>query len=508
MRESLLETFDEIYVLNLHGSAKKQEVVPGDGSKDDNVFDITVGVAIALFVKLPPEANLRAKKKPAILHHADLWGLRKNKYDWLNGHNATSTDWTTFTPDAPDFRFVPRNAKYEKEWTAAWSIREAFVVSGNAIKTERDRVSIHFTRKEAEIAVCDFRTLSIEELRKKYELDKDSRDWSVDRAKKDTLDNPGGKLFAPILYRPFDVRHTWFSGKAKGFIGTPARDLMNHLLGKENVALCCLRQARRGQTDTFFAAQGLICKDIVSIFDIGTVFPLYLYPNGETEEQAELVPHENGRRPNLSADFVKQFADAVGLKFVPDGRGDLKKTFGPEDIFNYIYAIFYSVSYRERYAEFLKLDFPRVPMTSDRVLFSRLCQRGARLVALHTMKEFGLDDVPFDVPGESVVEQVVYVPPQAAGIAPPERPGLTAGKMGRVYINAKQYFEGVTPKVWEFRIGGYQVCEKWLKDRKGRALGADEIEHYQRVVSALAETRTLMAQIDSLINDHGGWPIK
>ena len=215
-----------------------------------------MGVAIALFVKLPPGGvaadgnppptsrkkkdggalpNAATKKKPAIVHHADFWGLRKNKYDWLNGHNATNTEWTTFEPDAPDFRFVPRNAKHEKEWKQGWSIREAFVVSGNAIKTERDRVSIHFTRKEAEAAVRDFRTLSIAELRKKYELDKDSRDWSVDRAKKDTLDNPGDKLFAPILYRPFDIRHTWFSGKAKGFIGTPARELMQHLTGKENM---------------------------------------------------------------------------------------------------------------------------------------------------------------------------------------------------------------------------------------------------------------------------------
>ncbi len=505
MRESLLETFDEIFILNLHGSAKKQETAP-DGTKDDNVFDITVGVAIGLFVKLPP--GKKARKKLTTVHHADLWGLRKNKYDWLNGHNATNTEWTTFEPDAPDFRFVPRNAKHEKEWNAGWSIRDAFVISGNAIKTERDRVSIHFTRKEAEATVRDFRTLSIEELRKKYELDKDSRDWSVARAKKDTLDHPGQKLFAPILYRPFDIRQTWFSGKAKGFIGTPARELMNHLFGRENIALCSVRQARRCQTDTFFAAQGLVCKDIVSIFDIGTVFPLYLYPNGESDQQAELVPHENGRRPNLSAEFVQGFAEAVGLKFVADGRGDLKKDFGPEDIFSYAYAVFHSQSYRDRYAEFLKLDFPRLPITSERRLFSRLCACGGKLVALHTMREFDTDDLSFDVPGGNVVEQVVYVPPQAAMIATREIATLPAGKMGRVYINAKQYFEGIPSKVWEFRIGGYQVCEKWLKDRRGRTLGGDEIEHYQRTVSALAETRTLMAQIDSLIADHGGWPIK
>jgi hypothetical protein len=506
MRESLLETFDEIYILNLHGSAKKQEVVPSDGSKDDNVFDITVGVAIALFVKLPPEKKANAKKKPATVHHADLWGLRKNKYDWLNGHNAANTQWTTFEPDAPDFRFVPRNAKHEKEWNKAWSIREAFVVSGNGIKTERDAVSIHFTRKEIQAAVNDFRLLADHELRQKYHLEKDSRDWSVARAKADVNASKSQTLFKNILYRPFDIRHTWFSGTSKGFIGTPAAALMRHFQADENFGFITTRQTKEefGILATHLIAGHKSC----AAYDINTVFPLYLYPNGETEEQAELAPHENGRRPNFSAGFAKQFAETICLNFIADGRGDLKKTFGPEDIFHYIYGIFHSQSYRDRYAEFLKLDFPRVPLTSERRLFSRLCAWGERLVALHTMREGDTDDISFDVPGENLVEQVVYVPPQAAVIAAPEKTALPAGKMGRVYINAKQYFEGITPKVWEFRIGGYQVCDKWLKDRKNRRLGADEIEHYQRTVSALAETRTLMAQIDSLIADHGGWPIR
>jgi Type ISP C-terminal specificity domain/N-6 DNA Methylase len=523
MRESLLGTFDEIYVLNLHGSAKKQETTP-EGTKDDNVFDITVGVAIALFVKLPPGRKAEAKKKLATVHHADLWGLRKNKYDWLNGHNAINTDWTTFGPDPPDFRFVPRNAKHEKEWNAGWSIRNAFVVSGNAIKTERDRVSIHFNRKEAEAAVHDFRTLSIDELRKKFELDKDSRDWSVDRAKKDTLDHPGNKLFAPILYRPFDVRHTWFSGRAKGFIGTPAAALMRHFLAGGNFGFITTRQTKEefGVLATHLISGHKSC----AAYDINTVFPLYLYPNGEAEEQAELVPHENGRRPNLSGEFVKFATETIGLEFVADGRGDLKKTFGPEDIFDYIYAALHSPKYRERYEEFLKLEFPRVQLTSDRILFKKLSQIGGKLIGLHTLQELGSDLISFDIPGENVVEQVVYVPPLSAvgddvrslhsktgaedsgEKSEPHVVSYKPGKMGRVYINAKQYFEGITPKVWEFRVGSYQVCEKWLKDRKGRTLGADDLEHYQHTVSALAETRTLMAQIDSLIADHGGWPIK
>jgi hypothetical protein len=532
MRESLLETFDEIYVLNLHGSAKKPESAP-DGTKDENVFDITVGVAIALFAKLPPSSYLgqkagkrRTRDRPrSTVHYADLWGLRKHKYAWLANHEIAKTDWASFQPDAPDFFFKPRNVKYEREWNNCWNIRKAFVVSGNGVKTERDRVSIHFTRKEAERTVHDFRRLSLEALRQGYDLERDSRDWSVARAKQDTLDHPGYKQLAPVLYRPFDIRHTWYSGRAKGFIGTPARELMRHFLAGQNIGLITTRQTK----DDFavFATTVLAGHKSCAAYDINTVFPLYLYPDGDLGIQRELVPHEDGRRANLAREFVAEFEQKLGRKFVLDGRGDLKRTFGPEDILNFAYAIFHAPSYRERYAEFLKLDFPRLPLTSDAMLFRRLCECGAKLVSLHTMREPGAEMVSFDVPGDNVVEQVVYVPPKAAVIekakpraarqaalsgqlpdATAERPSLPAGATGRVYISPRQYFEGILPVTWQFLVGGYQVCEKWLKDRCGRVLDHDDIEHYQRIVSALSETRTLMAQIDSLISDHGDWPLR
>ena len=502
MRESLLETFDEIYILDLHGSTEPLQPCP-DGSKDDNVFDIKKGVTIALFAKLPPNKtnsrkDTKAKKGLATVHHADLWGLRKNKYDWLNVHNAEKTEWTVFTPDAPDFRFVPRNAKYEAEWNKGWSIREAFVVSGNGIKTERDGVSIHFSRKEIQTAVNDFRLLPAHELRQKYNLEKDSRDWSVDRAKADANANKDPKLFKQILYRPFDVRHTWFSGKSKGFIGTPASALMHHFIAGENIGFITTRQTKE---EFGVLASSLIAgHKSCAAYDINTVFPLYLYPDGESEAQIELVAHENGRRLNLSAKFVEEIAETVGLKFIPDGRGDLKKTFGPEDVFNYAYAVFHSQSYRDRYIEFLKLDFPRVQITWQSDLFKKLCKFGNKLVELHTLREAGDVDISFDIPGSNQVEQAIYISKEQEDKAK----GI---RRGQVYINAEQYFEDISPAVWQMRIGGYQVCEKWLKDRKGRTLTHDDIEHYQRTVSALAETRSLMAQIDALIADHGGWPL-
>jgi hypothetical protein len=532
MRESLLETFDEIYILNLHGSAKKQETAP-DGTKDDNVFDIMVGVAIALFVKLPAgsrgaQADKRRQKaaKPhATVHHAELWGLRQHKYDWLGSHNAAATEWASFQPDAPDFFFRPRNAEHEEEYQQYWSIANAMPVRNTGIQTKRDDLVYHFSKAELNAVLRFLRENPSTLVKAKFNLAEDGRDWRIGWAQQDVQTSKGQVL--RVAYHPFDLRWTYYTGRTKGLMAYPRHSLMQHMVGGENLALLTVRNARRGNVDSFFVGDVLLDKDAVSPFDNASCFPLYLYPDGDTGPQRELVPHENGRRPNLAAEFVKSLAETLGLEFVPDGHGNLKKTFGPEDIFHYAYAIFYCPSYRERYGEFLKLDYPRVPMTSDAMLFRRLCEHGRMLVGLHTLREHGLDAVDFDVPGDNVVEQVVYVPPKAAvagkgkgRVARPAQladgeaetieaaPGLAAGPAGRVYINRTQYFEGILPVVWEFRIGGYQVCEKWLKDRKGRKLEHDEIEHYQHTVTALAETRTLMAAIDSLIHDHGGWPLQ
>lgn len=535
MRESLLETFDEIYILNLHGSSKKQETAP-DGTKDDNVFDITVGVAIAIFVKLPPgsgkgaatEQKGRKTGTHATVHHTDLWGLRKQKYDWLSGHNASSTEWTTFLPDAPDFFFRPRNAEHEGEYQRYWSMLKVSPVYSSGIQTKRDNVAITMSREELERTVRDFAIKDTAFLVKDYALPPDGRDWktewAMDHAKL-IVKNP--TAIKRILYRPFDWRWTISDDKSKGFVAYPRFEIMRHLRD-DNFGLVLTRQLSSTAFYHAFVTTEIIDGNTISLRtkEYNYLFPLYLYPNGETEMQGELVPHENGRRPNLAVDFVREFAATLGLDFVPDGRGNLKKTFGPEDLFHYAYAIFHAPSYRERYAQFLKLDFPRLPIIRDKRLFKCLAECGAKLVGFHTMREIAEEEISFDVPGTNVVEQVVYVPPKAVTAAKTkaararraessdepaeeeeEKPSLPAGHTGRVYINAQQYFEGVLPVVWEFRIGGYQVCQKWLKDRKGRALEHDDIEHYQRTISALLETRTLMAQIDSLISDHGGWPL-
>lgn len=216
------------------------------------------------------------------------------------------------------------------------------------------------------------------------------------------------------------------------------------------------------------------------------------------------LPGKDGRVPNLNPQFVKDIEDRLQLGFVPEGKGDLEATFGPEDALHYIYAILHSPTYRERYADFLKIDFPRVPLTSDRAQFRTLAERGASLVALHLLKSPAVERIgtSYPVPGDSRVEwgyPRYFAPGQ---LAPGEQEPL---KRGRVYVNKEQYVEGVEPEVWEFEIGGYQVLDKWLKDRRGRALSFDDLLHYQKVVVALQETIRLMVEIDEVIPS---WPIE
>ncbi len=482
MRESLMQAFDEIYILDLHGSSKKKERTP-DGGKDENVFDITVGVSILLAVRLAETEPLSDGRALARVFHAELWGERKGKYDWLWQNDASQTTWNELAPIEPHFFFVPKDGGGRSEFEQGWSIRDAFLVSGNAVKTERDGLSIHFTEDGIRRMVEDFRTLDEKSIREKYALETDSRDWQVAKAKADVTANRQDTCFQFILYRPFDIRHTWYSGQSRGFIGTPAFSVMRHMTAGRNLALTCLRQTRRGETGTFFVGRGLICKDIVSPYDIGTVFPLYLYP------AADELDASAGRRPNINPEFLKGLAEK--LKLPQEGPHGLPQGVTPEDIFHYAYAVFHSPTYRTRYAEFLKIDFPRLPLTSNRDLFFRLSALGGELVALHLMESPKLNDLitEFPVKGTDAVEKVQY-----------------NDKDERVWINPTQYFGGVPAAIWNFHIGGYQVCEKWLKDHKGRKLTYEDTRHYQRIVVALNETICDMTEIDEVIRQHGDWP--
>lgn len=271
---------------------------------------------------------------------------------------------------------------------------------------------------------------------------------------------------------------------------------MNHMV-QDNIALLTHRPQSPGDF-TFVYCTKMIGDQCVAANKSaggGNSFqlPIYVYP---TDNQKTTLFEESTkeRKPNLSPKFIDDFSARLKMKFIPDGKGDRKKTFGPEDIFNYMYAVFHSPTYRSRYAEFLKMDFPRLPLTSNPELFRKLCALGEELVSLHLMEKQGRKITSYPVAGDSAVETVRYTEPQGDA-------------KGRVWINTTQYFEGVPKEVWEFHVGGYQVCAKWLKDRKGRKLTYDDLTHYQQIVSALAETIMLMENIDTTITASGGWPI-
>lgn len=263
---------------------------------------------------------------------------------------------------------------------------------------------------------------------------------------------------------------------------------MRHMLAGPNMGLIATRQTRDDWST--LVSDSVIGHKALASYDISSLFPLYRYP--QEDDAMELGVEE--RTPNLDQAFTAELAGATGLRFEPDGAGDPDETFGPEDVFHYIYAVLDSPEYRRRYADFLKSDFPRIPLPTGPALFAELAGLGARLTALHLMEADGPDKPAFNVAGNGLVERIRYAEPSE------ETPG-------RVWINGEQHFEGVAPETWSFTIGGYRPAEKWLKDRKGRTLSFDDIQWYQRVCAVLAETPRVMERIDEVIAAGGGWPL-
>ena len=481
MRESLTATFPEMYFLNLNGNVRRSNLVP-NGSKDENVFDIQQGVAIGLFVR-----SLRTDGSRC--NHTDLRGRRgkddgSGKYGYLTNFDVSSTSWNTLNPNPPWRLFVPHDEMHLKVYQDGWPLPCIFPDSSVSIVTARDKLAIQWTAEEMKRVVTDFANLEPEEARAIYALGKDTRDWRVELAQKDVRTGIGH--VKPILHRPFDRRFTYFTGNSRGFICMPRKKVMRHMMSGENLGLICCRQ--QTPVDVEWNLCGvtrlIVNRGAMSTPNIEYLFPLYVY-----------TPEPFTRRaPNLHPDFRTAVEAVVSLKFVADRKGDLATTFGPDDVFHYLYAILHSPEYRQRYADLLKFDFPRMPLPGSRDLFTNLAQLGTSLVLLHLMETESTEARPsFPVPGINMVEKHRYTPPNTT-------------HSGRVWINGDQYFDGVAPETYDIRIGYYKPAQKWLKDRKGRTLSPDDIEHYCRIISVLAETPRRMIEIDDAINAHGGWP--
>ena len=486
MRQSLMQSFDDIYLLDLHGNSNRKEKSP-DGSKDENVFDIQQGVAIGLFVK-----RGKVQNKPAQVYHADLYGTRESKYAGLAENDVSSTGWQALKPQTPFYLFVPQDETVRAEYEQGWRITDIMPVNSVGIVTARDALTIHWSREDIWRVVNDFANLPVEEAREKYDLGKDSQDWKIAWAQTDLKESGLSKgQLAPVLYRPFDMRHTYYTGKPSGFHCRPRGEVMRQMLAGKNLGFATTRstEIERGW-EHLFCTNGLLTHHTVSIKEVNYLFPLYLYSTAKTDLFDDRAA--GGRRPNLAPEFIADFSARLQLDFVPDGCGDLRKTYGPEDVFHYAYAVFHAPTYRSRYAEFLKGDFPRLPLTRDVALFRSLCALGKELVALHLMEQLPKLETRYPEAGDNTVDAVRYTEPGN-------------GVHGRAWINQTQYFDNVSPEVWGYHIGGYQVCQKWLKDRKGRQLSYDDLTHYRGIVAALARTIELQAAIDDAI---GEWPLQ
>ena len=476
MRHSLIETFSDIYVFNLHGNI--HSIAP-DGSTDENVFQIKQGVSIFIAVK---ESGNDA---PAKVHYADLWGSREEKYSQLRGTELSNTDWVEVEPTFPNYYFTPTSNDLKPDYEQGFSVPDMFGVGKPApgILTTHDQFAISFTADEMEEKVEKLLQSDSEiEARKQFKLCS-QKQWSYSDAKRSLSDGEWKNDVTPVFYRPFDIRWTVYNSN----VAVHRRErVTRQMLRRNNLALITTRQVK--QEDFAHIA---VTKEISEVICLsnktsnnGFLFPLYDYPEGDL--------NITEREPNFAPLFIKAVAQKLSLP--AQGEHGLPQGVTPEDIFHYAYAIFHSPSYRELYGEFLKSDFPRLPLTSDRDLFFDLAALGRELVALHLLDATGAPALasaahPFEGAGDGIVDSAKV---------------KWSATTGRVSINVTQGFENVSEEVWEFRIGGYQVAEKWLKDRKGRALSFDDMVHYRRVLTALAQTIRLMDEIDERIPN---WPI-
>ena len=472
MRHELLKSFDKIYIIDLHGNSKKRETAP-DGGIDQNVFDIMQGVSINLFVK----TGKKKKDELGKVFHYDLYGKREQKYDFLKENDLSTIKLQKIPYDFQNYFFVPKDFANDEKYNTGFKIDELFKYSNSGLQTKNDSLTIHFSQIGVENVLYDLKTLNSLELRQKYNIQKDGRDWTIDLAKKDITESKG--VFFEIQYKPFDFRKSYYTGNSKGFIAYPRKELTDHILKEDNLALATMRQIAGTKQTCVVMLTKTVMTDRAMYSTNGTpyLFPLYLY-NDNIQSDLEEQPI---RSPNLNREIVDKIAKTISLTFT-DEKENINGTFAPIDILDYIYAVLHSPNYRESYKEFLKIDFPRVPYPKDAKTFLELGKLGAELRKLHLLESPKVEQyiTQYPIDGDNIVTKPIY-------------------KDGQVWINDTQYFNHVPEIAWHFYIGGYQPAQKWLKDRKDRALDFEDILHYQKIIVALTETNRIMQEIDTVL---------
>lgn len=464
MRASLMTTFDEIHVLDLHGNSKKKEQSP-TGEKDENVFDIQQGVAIAILIK----HSTRAAK--CVVKRADLWGSRASKYAWLTENDINSTKWADITPTSAPWLFLKQDADLFADYQRGWSVADIFKPNGDpapGVVTTHDEFAISWTRDEALEKVERLLATNTEaDARELFTLCSQSQ-WDYSRAKRELADGAWRQQAVQILYRPFDVRWTIWNSN----VCVHRRErAMRHMLDRDNIGLIVNRQVN-GEFHHALVSSMIIndCTLSNKSKERSYILPSWMFESNDLLALSGAAP-----RSSMAPNFLSELSGAIGVSATP------------RDVFAYIYAVLYSPNYRLRYGDFLGRDFPRVPLPSDKATFERLAALGQQLIQLHLLRSTGRPVTRFPKAGSNRVEKIEF----RADAADPTH--------GYVFINAAQFFERVPAAVWNYNIGGYQVAHKWLKDRKGRLLTFDELTTYGDIVAAIAETIQLQSKIDEVL---------
>lgn len=462
MRKSLLETFDKIYILDLHGNARIKEKTI-DGYADQNVFDIMTGVSINILIK----NKLKKPDDLGIVYHFDLSGNRQYKYDFLNENSLKKIAWNKLKYTEPNYFFVPKNFDEIKKYEYGFKINDLFQLNNTGFETAKDDLIIKNTFEETISLKSEIENSDILKISSKYSI-------NIEKTIQVKTDIVNSEIIK-TLYRPFDFRFTLFSKKSGGVMFRPRYDTMKHFKF-ENLGLIVGRQGQviGGDEWNIVTITNTFVETNIFYRGRGSIFPLYLYQDTTSNDAFQ----SNDRRPNLNEKIVKQIADKLGLKYTIE-KETAKGNFAPVDILDYIYAVLHSPNYREKYKEFLKIDFPRVPYPKDVDTFWKLVKLGGEIRQIHLLESEAVDRyiTKYPISGDNKVLKPKY-------------------DNGKVFINDAQYFDSVPEVAWNFYIGGYQPAQKWLKDRKDRTLEFDDILHYQKIIVALTETDRLMKEVD------------
>lgn len=482
MRRELLRCFDDIYILDLHGNTRKNETAP-DGSKDENVFSIMQGVSINIFVKKKGSID-----RPAIVHHKDLYGSRKDKYTFLTECSLSSVKWNIVQTVEPNLFFAPKDYSAKEDYERGFKVDELMSINNAGVQTDRDALFIDYEKSILDNRIAKFLSRQFDSLFiEKYNI-KDSSSYKITQKSKGKIFNK--QFIKNYLYRPFDFIYIYYD---KEIISRPAYNVMRHIQ-KDNLALIATRLNRQISLGYYLVTDKIVDRHILdSASDATSIFPLYLYPS-ESE-----LGFETERKPNLDDTIWWTIENWVkyGQAYKPQTQTEKSGLLdfnneqtdshflAPEDIFDYIYGVLHSPLYREKYKEFLKVDFPRIPYPKNADEFEHFKECGHQLRELHLMRNVPKSKVTFDVIGNNKVESIRPIPNKDDGYS------------YSIYINDTQYFAPVPTVAWEMYIGGYQPAQKWLKDRKGRVLSTEEIEHYEKIIRVLLETKRIMDSIDS-----------